>query len=481
MSRTPGVAAAPTELESQTTPPPVALAYVLPHAPASSSLMRELLALALPVWGEQALHMLVGLNDTYLANHLPKDAAAAGAAVGTITYFLWFIGLLVGSVGAGSTAIIARAKGARHRRLANSVTGQSVSAALLIGCGVGLLLFVGGVPIVRMTQLQPPADALALSYLRLLSVTLPFTMLMFIANACLRGGGDTITPAIVMIVVDIINMVCSFALCRGWWGLPVMGFNGIALGTIIAYVAGGVIQFIVLLRPGGAVRLYLHRMQPHWVTIKRLMRIGVPALVGDSLAWFANFGVIAVINRVDPTSAMSAAHMNTIRLESISFLSGIAFATAAATMVGMSLGMKDPKRAERSAYLAYLCGGGVMTLCGLLMITLGRFPARWLSPDDPHIIQMTTTCLFITGFIQSGFAASLIFGGALRGAGDTFVVMLLSLSTVIGVRFLGVIVVGLWLHRGLTAIWIVLAAELFTRGGLVYLRFVQGGWRKIEV
>lgn len=359
--------------------------------------------------------MLVGLNDTYLANHLPSSAPAAGAAVGTITYFLWLIGLLTASVGAGSTAIIARAKGARHRRLANSVTGQSVAAAVLIGTGLGIFLFAAAAPIIRLTQLQAPADAFALSYLRMLSVTLPFTMLMFIANSCLRGGGDTVTPAIVMVIVDVVNMVSSFALCRGWWGLPVMGFEGIAAGTILAYVVGGVMQFIVLLRPGGVVRLYVHRLRPHWLTIKRLFRIGVPAVVGDLLSWFANFGVIAVINKADPTNAMSSAHMNAIKLESISFLSGMAFATAAATMVGMSLGMKDPKRTERSAYLAYGCGGGVMAFCGLLMITLGRFPARWISPADPHIVQLTTTCLFITGFIQIGFAANLIFGGASRG------------------------------------------------------------------
>jgi len=469
MTRVSSAAAAPTALRPLT------------ESSGDRALLRELLALAIPVWAEQSLHMLVGLNDTYLANHLPKDAAAAGAAVGTITYFLWFIGLIVGSVGAGSTAIIARAKGARHRRLANSVTGQSVAASALIGVGVGVALLVAATPIIHLTQLQPPADTFAFSYLRMLSVSLPFTMLMFIANACLRGGGDTLTPAIVMIVVDIINMVCSFALCRGWWGLPVMGFDGIAIGTVIAYIAGGVIQFIVLLRPSSTVRLYLHRLRPHWVTIKRLFRIGAPAAVGDLLAWFANFGVIAIINKVDPTNAMSAAHMNTIRLESISFLTGIAFATAAATMVGMSLGMKDERRAQRSAYLAYLCGGGLMTFCGILMITLGRYPARWISPADPHIIQLTTTCLFITGFIQSGFAASLIFGGALRGAGDTIVVKCLSLATVITIRFGGVIIVGLLLHMGLTAIWCVLATELFLRGALTYARFVQGGWRKIEV
>ena len=444
-------------------------------------LLRQVFLLAGPVWIEQILHMLVGLNDTYLANHLPNHAADAGAAVGTITYFIWFIGLLVASIGTGSTALIARAKGALHRSLANKVTGQSISAAVIMGLIVGSILFLADRPIVEATQLQGMAQGFALQYLRMLSFALPFTTVMFVAGACRRGGGDTLTPAIVMVIVDLVNMVSSFALTRGWWGLPVLGFSGIALGTIIAYVVGGILEFMVVWFGTSGARLYLHRMRPHWHTIKRLVRIGVPAGVESLLVWFANFGVIAIINRMDATNVSSSAHMNTIRLESISFLSGIAFATATATLVGISLGRKDPARAERCALLGYAAGGGVMTLCGILMITLGRYPAEWLSPNDPHIIALTTQCLKITGFVQAGFAANLIFGGALRGAGDTFVVMCLNLGTVIGLRFTGVLIVGLWLKLGLAAVWIVLAGELFLRSLLIFGRFLQGGWKKITV
>src|SRR2546430_14240128 len=89
---------------------------------ASPGLLRVVLALALPALVEQIFNFLVGLNDTWLANNLPKEggrdiAPGATAAVGTISYLLWFIGLIVGAIGTGSTALISRATGARHRRL----------------------------------------------------------------------------------------------------------------------------------------------------------------------------------------------------------------------------------------------------------------------------------------------------------------------------------------------------------------------------
>jgi putative MATE family efflux protein len=461
---------------------PIPLGYEGAVEASGRVLFRQMLALALPVLAENVLHMVVGINDTYLANKLRvvEDRAPAGAAVGTITYFLWFFGLLVSSVGAGTTAIIARAKGARHRSLANSVTGQSMTATILIGVLVGGLLWACAEPLIRMTGLQGRAPAFALPYLRMLSVTLPFTMAMQIASACQRGHGDTATAAVVMIAVDIVNAAFSWALCRGWWGLPEMGFNGIALGTIIAYVFGGVVQFGVLLRGRKGLKLYLHRMRPHWVTIKRLVRIGIPAGMEGMTMWLANFGVVRIINSLDSTNAMPNAHMNAIRIESTSYMTGFAFAAAAATMVGQSLGMRDPRRAERSAYMAYAAGGGLMTLFGIVFILLGRYPAAWLSPD-PHIATMTAKCLFVTGFIQSGFAGYMIFSGALRGAGDTLVVMIVSLISVVGVRFLGVLIVGGYLRMSLSAIWVVLASELFLRGLLVYGRFGHGGWKHVKV
>lgn len=461
---------------------PPALDYASPSQQVESNrvLLRQLAWLTLPVLAEHILHMLVGLTDTWLANHLSEERAAATAAVGTISYILWFIGLTVSSIATGSMALIARAKGARHRSLANSVCGQSATAALVLGLVMAVLVYAAAVPIVHLTGLHGRAQEFAFSYLTMLCIALPFSTVMFTANACLRGAGDTLTPGLVMIVVDVINILFSFALTYGWWGLPEWGFHGIAAGTIIAYVAGGVLAFLVLIWGRGAIRLHLHRMRPHWHTLKRILRIGIPAGAEGLLAWAANFGMIIVINQVDPTNAMPAAHNNAVRIEAISYMAGFAVAMAAAAMVGQSLGMRNPRRATRCAYLAFAVGGGIMTLCGLLFIFANHALADWMSADQ-HIADLTATCLFITGFIQAGFAASIVFSGVLRGAGDTVAVMLLNLLSIFLVRFAGVLFVALYLRRGLAAIWVVLCIELVVRGALAYGRFLRGNWKHVRV
>src|SRR5262249_51360937 len=152
--------------------------------------------------------------------------------------------------------------------------------------------------------------------------------------------------------------------------------------------------------------------------------------------WSANFALVKIVNTTRPVNVAAAAHGNAIRIESISYMTGFAVAVAVATMVGQSLGMLQPRRAARGAYLAYAVGGGSMTLVGIFFIFFSRSPAAFLA-DDPAIRELTAKCLHITGFCQAGFAAAIIFGGALRGAGDTLSVMLLSLASVLVLRFGG--------------------------------------------
>jgi putative MATE family efflux protein len=442
-------------------------------------LVRALLGLAAPVLAEHVLHIIVGLTDTYLANHLPTDKAEATAAVGTVGYIFWFIGLFAGAIGTGSTAIIAREVGARHRRRANSVCGQSMLFAAMLGVTLAIFLWLFAQPVVTFTGLTGHSASYALDYTRLLAPSVPFLVTMFVANACLRGAGDTLTPAISMIVVDVVNVIFSCGLTYGLWGMPRMGFEGIAIGTMIAYIAGGVLQVTVLLVGRGGIKLHVHRLRPHLRDMKRIIRIGVPAGMTDAVNWIANFGLLKVVNRTAPLNIAAAAHINTVRIESISYMTGFAIAVAVATMVGQSLGMKDQRRAERFAYLGYAIGGGFMTLVGVMFILFSQYPAAILA-DDPEVRALTAKCLMITGFCQSGFAAAIVFGGALRGAGDTLAVMLITMVSILTLRLGGVWLLG-YFHQPLPVIWMLLATDLFIRGGLVYWRFVHGGWKRIKV
>jgi Na+-driven multidrug efflux pump len=149
-------------------------------------------------------------------------------------------------------------------------------------------------------------------------------------------------------------------------------------------------------------------------------------------------------------------------------------------MVGQSLGARDPQRAIRSGYVAFLLGGGLMGLAGILFIVANGPLARMIN-DDPQISSATGRLLFIVGFAQVAFAAMMIFGGALRGAGDTTSVMIRNLGSAIFVRMLGVVIAVKVFGLGLTAVWAVLSIDLTVRGVLLFARFYSGKWTAVKV
>src|SRR4051794_1065183 len=180
---------------------------VAPLARAAPPLFRQLLWLALPILAEQLLHSVVGLTDVYLAGHLRRDAVAATAAIGSVAYILWLLGLIAGAIGTGSTALVARATGARHRSLANSVCGQTVTAAALTGLALAAFTVLFAPQVATVTGLKGQAFGFALYYVRALSISLPFSIFLLAANSCLRGAGDTVTPAVSVMIVDAVNML----------------------------------------------------------------------------------------------------------------------------------------------------------------------------------------------------------------------------------------------------------------------------------
>jgi len=461
----------------------------------TSQLLRALILLAAPVLIEQMLHAFSGLADTYIANHVTpitpgmsgeqaaeaqRHMTAAGAAVGTIAYLLWFIGLIAGAVGTGSTAIIARASGARHRGLANSICGQSIGLAGLAGLFMAGVVYVLAGPIAGMMGLHGEAVELARVFLRTIAFGLPFMLVLLVANACLRGAGDTISPALAMIAVDAVNIGVGVTLTFGWFGMPALGFRGIAIGALCGYIVGALMQMTVLLIGRGGIRLHVHRLRPHWHNMRRLLRIGLPNGAESAVMWGVNIILIKIINNMDPTAAAGAAHAIAVRVEAFSYLAGFAIAIAATTMVGQSLGMKNPRRAERAAYLAYAVGGSIMTFGGIMLVLFGHAFASVMS-TDPNVVAMTTQCLFYAGFVQAGFAAAIIFGGSLRGAGDTLSVMMINMISLVGIRLVGVLVLTQVFHVTLSTIWILLCADLLLRGVAMFVRFRHGGWKSVKV
>jgi MATE family, multidrug efflux pump len=490
-SRTPRVCAAyngSVRQESQNKTEPRAIVTAAVGAPrplggklAGLSLRRQVWVLAVWPLLEQVMAFTVGTVDMALAARLEPEklALAANDALGVAGYVGWLMGMMMGAVGIGASALVARAIGGRHKRLANAALGQAILLALAVGLGIGLIVFVLAGPIAQLAGMRGQALELCRVYLRIITLAAPMSAVLFVGGACLRASGDTRTPFFVVVVVNIVNIIASLLFVYGPGPIGGHGVAGIATGTALAWVVGAVLTLAVLARGNSLVKLRLARLRPHWHTARRITRVSVPQFVESLGIWGGNFLVLIIIGGLAKEGLMGA-HMWAVRLESVSFLPGFAIAGAAAILVGQYLGANDPVMARRSALYCCAVAVAAMSFVGLLFITIPYLLIAVFTPVPLHR-EVAPQLLWICGWVQPFFAVAIVFSQAIKGAGDTRSTMVIGYVSLFAVRLPLAYLLGVYFELGLVGVWYGLCSEMVVRGLLYAGRFYQGGWLKTQV
>ena len=447
---------------------------------AGLSLGQQVFVLAIWPFFEQLLNFLVTYVDLIMAGHLGSQAVPATNAIAVGGYVEWLIGLVQSAVGIGSTALIARAVGGRHKRLANSALGQSVILALAGGLVMGAFVFTAAPWIAGFTRLSGQSLTFCTQYLRIIAAAAPMSAVIFVGGSCLRGSGDTRTPFLVLVVVNLINSTLTYTFVRAPAPLGGHEVAGIAAGTFVAYVVGAILMATVLFQGWGGIRLYWHRLRPHWHTARRIIAVGLPSMAEMFFGmWIANFIVLRIVGSLHQSDAWGA-HMIAIRAEAISYMPGFALGIAAATLCGQYLGLGDPRRARHAVILCWRAGMVVMGSMGLFFIIAPWVMVR-IATNNAALLAASPMLLRTTGFVQIFFASAIVLGQAMRGAGDTRATMTMTALSTYGLRLPLAYLLGVYFGGGLEGVWLGLCGELTFRGLLFTGRFLHGGWMRARV
>jgi putative MATE family efflux protein len=341
------------------------------------------------------------------------------------------------------------------------------------------LLYLGAPWISQASGLKGESLDLSIMYLRLLALASPFSTVLSVGAACLRGSGDTRTPFFIMIVVNTVNATVSVALASSsspWGGY---GLKGVAIGTVAAWITGFVCILWQLAKGRGRIGLQARRFRLRGHIPRRLIRVGLPSLLENSGQWIGNFIVIAIVGRLAFPAALGA-HVIAIRIEALSFMPGFAMGLAAATLAGQYLGVNDPRTARRAVWWCYLYGGGIMAFLGLLFFLVPDWFVG-LVTDKREFLEACPPLLSVVGLAQPGFAACLVFSQAMRGAGDTRTALVLTYASTFLVRLPLVWLLGVHYGYGLWGVWVALSVELIFRGLLFLFAFLRGRWANVSV
>src|SRR5467141_428970 len=374
-------------------------------------LRRSILNLAWPLIIANFLEVLAGTIDLVMVGRLGvADIAALGSGVNLI----FFATTVMIGVSSGTIALVARSIGAKNPREAEHFLLQSLVAGVLLSIPV-VLVGVFLAPFIA-APFSPTPEILDLtaSFVSTIFLAIPSLFIIFLSTAALRAAGDTKTPLLVGVVVNLVNFGINYTLIFGNFGFPARGVHGAAIGTSIAYTTGAAMFLILFVRHRLRIGIRWETPLVNWATIRRILRVGVPAAT-EQLAFQIGLLVWIVMVVSFGEDALAAQQIG-LRIQSFVFMPGLGLSIASSALVGQNLGAKDPSRAELTAREATKLSILIMGLIGVFNFIFAPWIAyAFVGPGPAHDLSVTFIRVHATSIPAIGLFFTL--SGSLRGAG----------------------------------------------------------------
>lgn len=441
-----------------------------------------ILKLTWPALAENVLATLVSIADTMMVSVL---GSAAVSAVGLVTQPRFIMLSAFMALGVGSTAIVARCKGAGKRDEANHVLSQSVVLSIMILAVLCVVMRIFAQPLIRFIaggEISEEAIMQAYQYLVIQIYGFPFLGLTFIINACLRGAGNTKAAFFSNTAANIVNIFFNFCLIEGRLGFPRLEVAGASLATVISQIVAFVFSLCLVLGNGQYIKLKLKSLfQVDGVMIGRIVKIGLPAAV-EQIILRVGMLIFATI-ATSLGDIQYSSHIIAMNLQSLSFTTGMSFGTAATTLTGQCLGRNRADLAVCYIKTTQKLGYIVSFAVSLLLFFGGGFIAGFYNiPENKDIIVLAVAgVLQIVAIVNPISNARFVYNSALRGAGDSRFTALATTAGILVTRPVIAAVLVYGFDMGLPGLWIALSSDAIVCYILGKIRWQRGKWAYIKV
>lgn len=201
---------------------------------------KKILKLACPSILANITIPLLGMADVAVSGRLGSAAAIGAIAVGTMLFDLlyWNFGFLR----VGTAGLTAQAYGRGDSEETIKIFTQGIFTALLSAVLLLAIQYLFVELCFLFIDCSPNVEQFARRYFFIRIWAAPATLSLFVFKGWFIGMQDTVSPMIIDISVNVINLLASIKL-----GLYTpMGFAGIALGTVIAQYAGLILSLLLL-------------------------------------------------------------------------------------------------------------------------------------------------------------------------------------------------------------------------------------------
>ncbi|MCG9755763.1 MATE family efflux transporter [Shewanella insulae] len=351
------------------------------HGLLSQPIGRVLLNMSLPNLIGILTILGFSLVDTFFISQLGTEALAAISFTFPVTLIVSSIAI---GIGAGVSTNLGRLIGSGNSPKAKVFLHDALLITFWLIAALSLLgsLFIG--PLFTLLGANDDSLPLIRDYMFLWYLGAPLLVLLMVGNQGLRATGDTKSPAKIMALAALINLVLDPLLIFGLGPFPRLEIQGAAIATLISWVVALSLSGYLLIIKRNLVdfaEFNLQRIHCNW---RQLAHIAQPAALMNLLNPVANAIIMAMLARIDH-SAVAAFGAGT-RLESVLLIAVMALSSSLVPFIAQNLGAGQTERAREALMLSLRFVLVFQTLIYLPLMLLAT-PIAQLFSKDPQVIE----------------------------------------------------------------------------------------------
>lgn len=414
--------------------------------------------------------MLYNLVDTFFLGKIGREALSAPSISMNLIFFM--IVFAFGFSNAGTT-LISQSKGKGDRGRMDFYLGQMTSLILFIAVLISVLGILFTDKLLVLMHVPPDTFQYTSDYLRIIFSGIPFMFMSFVLRSSLQGIGDSVTPLIVQSITVGLNIMLDPILIFGLGPIPAMTVKGAAYATVFSRMVASAIAVGILVRGKKGILLRLHAMKPDKKAVKLLLKIGVPASLGQGLSALGFTVLQGVVNSLG--SAVIAAFGIGNRIIGVFNMPAMGISQATAVLVGQQLGAKNHTEAWRVVKHSFITVFVFITLGMSLTFFKGSSVVRFFI-NDPEVIHHGVMLFKIVSPSVIFFALFTVSTGVLQGAGDTKPIMIFNIIRLWGLRVPVVYLLVSFTSLGAVSIWTGMFISNFFISIAGFILLSKGKW-----
>lgn len=428
---------------------------------------KNLKQLFIPICLEILCQMLAGMADTLMLSSVGDKAVGA---VGTANTYIGIFIIMFSIISSGMIAVMTQYIGAKKNGVAYQARQLGLVFNGIIGVLLAVLLFFGAESILNMVGIAPELMSYAATYLKIVGGGCFINALIPVFSSYLRAFGFTKQPLFATVTANIANLVMNAVFI---FGLD-MGVAGAAAATVLSRFLN---LFMVIMASRRLIHIKDSFRLPIPEVFGQIIKIGLPSAAETALYNVAMTLIIRLLNQMDAAGINVTARSYAMQLANFSYCVGAALAQANAILTGWRIGSGKYEECLRETRKAALLGIITATVMETLIALSSGFLMQ-IFTDNAKITALVSRLLFIDIALEIGRTSNLVFGNALKTAGDAV------FTTIIAVIFMYLFAVGgtyfFGIRLGLlvTGAYIGMAMDECIRALCMFLRWQSGKWKE---